>query len=103
VLIPVGDGAASIREALESALGQTYRRIEVIVVDDGSRDRTPEIVEERARRDARLRLVTQANRGVAAARNRALSSATGELVAPLDADDLWDPSKIERQVARMRD
>ena len=75
--------------------------LELIVVDDGSRDRTRAIVDQWAERDSRVRVLAQANRGVAAARNRALAAARGEFIAPLDADDLWDPTKIERQVRRM--
>jgi glycosyltransferase involved in cell wall biosynthesis len=97
----VYDGEAFISDTLESALGQTYRNTEVIVVDDGSRDGTRAIVETWVERDSRVRILTQANRGVAAARNRAISAARGEFIAPLDADDLWDPTKVERQVRRM--
>lgn len=88
---------------MDSALQQTYRHIELIVVDDGSVDRTRAVIEARAAIDARVRIVHQPNRGVAAARNRALAMARGELVAPLDADDLWDPAKLERQVRRLAD
>src|SRR6267378_894238 len=101
VILPVRDGESSIGDTLESALGQTYRNIEVIVVDDGSRDRTRAIVEARALRDSRVRVIGQNNRGLAASRNRALAIARGEFIAPLDADDLWDPTKMERQVHRM--
>ena len=101
IIVAVRDGESSIGDTLESALGQTYRNIEVVVVDDGSRDRTQAIVEDWAARDSRVQMVTQANRGVAAARNRGIAASRGELVAPLDADDLWEPTKIERQVRRM--
>jgi glycosyltransferase involved in cell wall biosynthesis len=101
VIVPVYNGESHIEATLDSALQQTYRNIEVIVVDDGSRDRTREIVEARALSDSRLRVIGQTNRGVVAARNRGLGVARGEFVAPLDADDLWDPAKIERQVSRM--
>ena len=101
IIVPVHDGESSIAATLESALGQTYRNTEIVVVDDGSRDGTGAIVEGWAARDPRVRLIAQANRGVAAARNRAIEAARGELIAPLDADDLWDPTKIERQVRRM--
>jgi glycosyltransferase involved in cell wall biosynthesis len=101
IIVPVRDGEAFIGETLESALGQTYRNIELIVVDDGSRDGTRAIVDRWVARDSRVRVLAQENRGVAAARNRALAEARGELIAPLDADDLWDPTKIERQVQRM--
>jgi glycosyltransferase involved in cell wall biosynthesis len=101
IIVPVRDGEPFIGDTLKSALGQTYRNTEVIVVDDGSKDRTRAIVGQWAERDSRVRVLAQANRGVAAARNRALAAARGELIAPLDADDLWDPTKIERQVLRM--
>jgi GT2 family glycosyltransferase len=101
IILPVFNGESHIGETLDSALGQTYRNIEVIVVDDGSRDRTRAIVEARASLDSRIRVIAQANRGVAAARNRALAAGRGEFVAPLDADDLWDPTKLERQVRTM--
>jgi glycosyltransferase involved in cell wall biosynthesis len=103
IIVPVRDGEAFIGDTLESALGQTYRNTEVIVVDDGSRDRTRAVVDRWAERDSRVRVLVQPNRGVAAARNRALGAARGEFVAPLDADDLWDPTKIERQAQRMID
>ncbi len=101
VILPVFDGRAHIREALECALRQTCRRIEVIVVDDGSRDGTGALVDEMASRDSRVRLIRQSNQGVAAARNRAIDAARGEFIAPLDADDLWDATKLERQVFEM--
>jgi glycosyltransferase involved in cell wall biosynthesis len=101
IILPVYNGEAYLDGALDSALGQTYRNLELIVVDDGSRDRTRSIVEARAARDARVRLIVQSNSGVAAARNRAIEAAGGEFIAPLDADDIWSPFKIERQVARM--
>src|SRR5712691_3975429 len=78
VILPVRDGESSIGDTLESALGQTYQNIEVIVVDDGSRDRTRAIVEAWVERDSRVRLFAQTNGGVAAARNRAIAEARGE-------------------------
>jgi glycosyltransferase involved in cell wall biosynthesis len=103
VIVPVHNGARYIGATLDSALQQTYRDLEVIVVDDGSSDGTRAVVEERAARDPRLRLIVQANGGVAAARNRALAAARGRFIAPLDADDVWEPTKIERQVRRMHE
>lgn len=101
VILPVYNGEASIGDSLESALRQTYRNLEIIVIDDGSTDRTLEVVHARAGRDARVKIIQQGNAGVACARNRGLAAARGEFIAPLDADDLWDPTKIERQVNRM--
>jgi glycosyltransferase involved in cell wall biosynthesis len=101
IILPVCNGEPHISGTLESALSQTYRNTEVIVVDDGSRDGTRAVVEARALRDSRVRVIGQTNRGVAAARNRALAAARGDFIAPLDADDVWDPTKLERQVRRM--
>ena len=101
VILPVYNGESDVEATLYSALGQTYRNIEVIIIDDGSRDGTRTLVEALALRDSRVRVITQLNRGVAAARNRGLADARGEFIAPLDADDVWDPTKIERQVSRM--
>lgn len=102
VIVPAYNAAAFIAETLASALAQTYRPLEIVVVDDGSTDATADIVEAVAARDSRVRLLRQKNSGVAAARNLALEHSQGELIAPLDADDLWHPDKIARQVAAMR-
>lgn len=101
VIIPVFNGADFIGPALESALCQTYESLEILVVDDGSTDGTAEIVAAYATRDPRVRVIAQANGGVARARNRGIAEAQGEFVAPLDADDLWEPTKIARQMERL--
>jgi glycosyltransferase involved in cell wall biosynthesis len=98
VVIPAYKAEATIAETLLSARSQTYSDLEIIVVDDGSSDRTCGLVEEQAADDPRVRLMRQANSGVAAARNAGAAEASGEFLAPLDADDIWYPSKIERQV-----
>jgi glycosyltransferase involved in cell wall biosynthesis/peptidoglycan/xylan/chitin deacetylase (PgdA/CDA1 family) len=98
VVIPAYNAAHTIDETLRSARFQTHRNLEILVVDDGSQDATPAIVSKHAALDARVRLITQANSGVAAARNRGIAEANSDLVAPLDADDLWAPAKIERQL-----
>jgi GT2 family glycosyltransferase len=101
VLVPAYNAATTIGETLASACSQTHTRLEIIVVDDGSVDQTARVVLQAASEDSRIRLVKQANAGVAAARNTALAHATGEFVAPLDADDIWRPTKIERQLKRI--
>lgn len=102
VVIPAYNAADTIARAIASARSQDYRPIEIIVVDDASEDETCATVEALAGND--LTLIRQpVNGGVAAARNVALSQATGEFVAFLDADDEWLPEKIGRQVAVMRD
>jgi GT2 family glycosyltransferase len=92
-----------IEETCLSVFKQTYAPLELIVVDDGSTDETANIVLALAKSDPRVRLIRQQNRGVAAARNCGIAAASGEFIAPLDADDLWDPTKIERQVRRLEE
>ncbi|HST36552.1 MAG TPA: glycosyltransferase family A protein [Allosphingosinicella sp.] len=99
VIVAARDADATLAAALQSALAQSHRRFEIIVVDDGSTDATAEIAREFARRDKRVRLMQGRGAGVSAARNVALAVASGRYVAPLDADDLWHPAKLERQVA----
>jgi glycosyltransferase involved in cell wall biosynthesis len=99
VVVPAWQAAWSIGETLASVSAQTYPNLEVVVVDDGSTDGTAEVVAACARRDPRIRLVRQANAGVAAARNRGVREAKGVYVAPIDSDDLWAPTNLERQVA----
>jgi glycosyltransferase involved in cell wall biosynthesis len=95
VVVPAHNAERYIVDALGSALAQTHPAVEVIVVDDGSTDRTAEL----AAAQPGVHVIRQANRGPAAARNAAIAAGTGELIAYLDADDLWPPSKLERQVA----
>lgn len=101
VIIPVYNGEEFIADAIQSATTQTYRNLEIVVVDDGSKDSSLEIVQSLAAKDDRIRVIAQANGGVAKARNTAIAAARGDFIAPLDADDLWLPTKIERQTACM--
>jgi glycosyltransferase involved in cell wall biosynthesis len=103
IVIAAYNAEPYIAGTCRSALAQTYRSIEVIVVDDGSTDRTAEIVREMSTSDARLRLIQQPNLGVAAARNCGIEAASGEFVAPLDADDVWNHQKVARQVERFKE
>ncbi|MBI3801342.1 MAG: glycosyltransferase [Deltaproteobacteria bacterium] len=96
-IIPVFNGERYLREAIESIFNQTYRPLEVIVVDDGSTDDTPSVVTSYGEQ---VRCLRQANAGPGAARNLGLTGARGEFVAFLDADDLWHPEKLARQMAR---
>jgi glycosyltransferase involved in cell wall biosynthesis len=88
VIVPVFNSEQFIVPAIQSALRQTYRNLEVIVVDDGSTDQTAELIAAEAASDPRVRIIRQPNSGVAAARNRGVAAARGEFIAPLDADDL---------------
>src|SRR5919204_1015723 len=99
VVIPTHDRGRVVVQAIESALAQTYRRLEVIVVDDGSTDDTADRV--RCLRDARVRYLRRPHAGVSAARNAGIAAATGDLVAFLDSDDLWKPDKVEAEMAAL--
>jgi glycosyltransferase involved in cell wall biosynthesis len=98
VIVPAYNAETFIERTLNSVLSQTYKNIEVLVVDDGSSDRTAEIVRAIAQQDSRVVLLHQQNSGVAAARNLAIQKSQGEFIAPIDADDLWYPENIEKQV-----
>lgn len=97
VVIPNYNYAHYLGESVDSVLEQTYPDIEIIVVDDGSQDGSPKVLE--SYRD-KIRAVFQRNQGVSAARNNGAAAGKGEYIAFLDADDVWLPGKIERQVAR---
>lgn len=103
VVIPAYKRADTLPRAIESVLSQDWPNLEILVVDDASPDKTPEIVARFAAADPRVRHLRQkANRGVAAARNRGIREARGPLVAFLDADDEWLPGKLVRQVEALR-
>ncbi|MEQ1762400.1 MAG: glycosyltransferase family A protein [Pyrinomonadaceae bacterium] len=101
VVIPTYNYGQFIGEALDSALRQTLAPVEVIVVDDGSTDDTEQIVGEFANRS--VRYIRQENAGVCSARNRGAAESTGDLIAFLDADDTWEPTKLAKQADRFDD
>jgi len=107
VVIPVYNAEPFLEQTIESVLAQTYQHFEILMVDDGSRDRSAEIARGFAKRyPQRIRLLRHpggANRGVSASRNLACTEASGSLIAFLDADDLWLPGKLERQVQYMQE
>lgn len=98
VIIPVYGGEAFVERAVDSALGQNHRHLEVVVVDDGSPDESAALVAARYADDPRVRLVRQANAGTAAARNAGIVASRGAFVALLDQDDRWLPDKLTRQL-----
>ena len=97
VIIPVFNGEDFIADAIQSVQAQTLRPCEIIVIDDGSTDRTSHVVEQLGG-PVRITLLRQENRGIGAARNAGVALARGEWVAFLDADDIWYPNKLEVQV-----
>ena len=96
VVIPTYNCARYLERAINTALDQTYRDFEIIIVDDGSTDETKDIV---GQFDNKVAYYYQPNKGLSAARNLTLSKASGEFIAYLDADDMWYPQKLERQIA----
>lgn len=99
VVVPSWNSELTLLETLRSVAAQTYRELEIIIVNDGSTDRTPALAAQFCGDEPRARLITQTNGGVASARNAGIAEARGDWVAPVDADDLWHPAKIGKQVA----
>src|SRR3954468_6189958 len=99
VLMPAYNVEPYIGDAVRSVLAQSFTDFELLVVDDGSTDGSAEAVRPLADRDSRIRLVQQANRGLAGACNTALRMARGEFFALLDSDDLWEPAFLAEQLA----
>jgi len=99
VLLPVRDGARFLPDALESVLSQTLADLELLVVDDGSTDRTPEILRDWAARDPRLTVLRQAPLGIVAALEAARAAARGRFLARMDGDDVSLPRRLEAQRA----
>jgi len=103
VVMPVYNAAATLEKSVASVLAQSYRELELLAVDDGSRDDSLARLERLAAADARVRVLRMpANAGVAAARNLGLDAAQGRYIAFVDSDDGWLPHKLERQLAAMR-
>jgi glycosyltransferase involved in cell wall biosynthesis len=100
VIIPSYNCAAFLPETIESVLRQTYSDFEIVLVDDGSTDRTADIVRPYL---SRVTYIHQQNKGLPGARNTGIRAAQGEFIALLDADDTWVPNKLERQMPRFAD
>jgi len=103
VIIPAYNEEAVIVDTVQAALASQYAKLEVIVIDDGSADRTAELVHKNFGRDPRVRLLLQTNRGKPTALNHALREATGEIIVSIDADTLVDPEAIPRLVRHFAD
>jgi glycosyltransferase involved in cell wall biosynthesis len=101
-IIPVYNRPRLVREAIESVLAQTYRPIEILVVDDGSTDDTPETIKRMMAEHSQIKFLQQENAGPGAARQNGLDTAHGEFIQFLDSDDLLRPNKFEWQVDQLR-
>ena len=101
VIIPVYNGEKTIRETIESVLKQTFNEFELIIVNDGSKDQTLEIVN--SIQDSRIKVFSYQNAGLSASRNRGITQASGEYISFIDADDLWTPDKLESQLKALQE
>ena len=99
VIMPTFNTEKFIAESIESVLSQTFMDLELIIVDDGSTDKTAEIAHEFESQDNRVKLISQENQGVSVARNTGIENSTGKFIAFLDSDDLWKPDFLESLIA----
>ena len=98
IIIPVYNSEKYLATALESAKNQTYQNIEIILVDDGSTDNSITILEKYALSDNRIKIISQTNQGISAARNAGIKMATGKYITFLDSDDFLSRDAIEKMV-----
>ncbi len=103
VIVPVYNCEKYLEKCLESICGQTYQNLEIILVEDGSEDRSPEICKEYEKRDKRIRVVSKKNEGVAVARNTGLDYATGDYIGFVDSDDYIDRDMYETLYANLKE
>lgn len=102
VIIPCFNAESYIEETLQSILKSTYPKIEIIIIDDGSTDKTIRVIEDYQGNHANIKIIQQQNCGPGAARNAGVRMAKGEAIAFLDADDIWDATKIEKQMCHFK-
>lgn len=100
VIIPVYNGEKTIRETIFSVLNQTYKNIELIVINDGSLDLTLNVIY--TIKDSRLKVFSYEKSGVSTSRNRGIERASGQFISFLDADDIWTPEKVEKQLKALQ-
>lgn len=103
IITPAYNAERFITETLDSVLNQTYPHWELLVIDDGSKDSTPEILKRYADKDSRIIPIRQENAGSSAARNNGIRQAKGRYIVLLDADDLWEPAFLEKQLKFMEE
>ena len=98
VIVPIYQVEAYLEECLDSILNQTYRQLEIILIDDGSTDRCGEICDRYASRDSRIKVIHQTNQGLSAARNAGMDIAIGEYISFIDSDDYIVPQYYEKML-----
>ena len=103
IITPCYNGEKYVAQTIESVLAQTYQKWEMIIVDDGSKDASADIIRKYTEQDSRIVLLQQENGGSAAARNNGIRNAKGQYIALLDADDLWEKNFLEEQIRFMKE
>lgn len=103
VIIPVYNGETYLAQCLDSIIGQTLKEIEIICVNDGSKDRTQQILEKYAEKDSRIQIISQENGGAGAARNAGLRIARGEYLSILDGDDFFESDMLEKAYKKAKE
>ena len=104
IITPLYNSEVFIAETINSVIGQTYNNWELLLIDDGSKDKTIKIVESYIKQYPNISLIkNKTNLGAAISRNKGIEAAKGEYIAFLDADDLWKPTKLEKQISFMID
>lgn len=103
IITPCYNGAKYISETIDAVISQTYENWEMLIVDDGSKDDSAKIIKSYEEKDGRIYYIYQQNAGSAAARNNGIHQANGQYIALLDADDLWYPRFLEKQIAFMKE
>lgn len=99
IIMPAYNCEKYVVEAINSVLAQTYKNWELLVLDDGSKDNTLQVIKEFSKKDSRIKALPNGkNMGVSATRNRGIELATGEWIAFLDSDDMWESKKLEKQL-----
>ena len=102
IITPVYNSEKYLKNTIENVINQTYKNLEMILVDDCSTDNSEKIIKEFSKKDSRIKYIKlKENSGAAVARNTALENSTGRFIAYLDADDLWKENKLEKQIEFM--
>lgn len=100
VILPLYNGEATLKETIDSVLNQTFKDLELVIVNDGSQDASLEIIT--SIKDSRIKVFSYSNAGVSASRNRGISQATGEYISFIDQDDIWTTDKLETQLKALQ-
>lgn len=103
IITPMYNGEKFVAKTIKSVLNQNYKNWEMIIIDDGSKDNSPTIVEEYSKKDKRIQLVRQKNAGSGAARNNGIRRAKGQYICLLDADDTWESNFLEEQIKLIKE